>query len=359
METVPPRSRKPRTGAPARRVPVRYLALLTEDLRAKGVDTGELLRMAGIDEERFKGGDHFLHPDEFACFVTSLRRLTGRTDLGFEFGRLIKMNSHELLGYGMLSCRNWDEVMRLVVRHYHLMIETFTLRYRRQGGVGEAVYTPVISMPLETLRFYYEVLAVAHQNQIRLMFGPREIPGYDIYLSMPAPPHVARYSALALTRFHFEEHAAPGVRAVMGADLLDHPLPMANARVVREIDERCSTIGRRPPAGDEGWGEYVAMMLRQTQGQLLTLEQLAQRVRVSARTIDRHLKRENLQFRELANQVRFERACEMLASPLTTVAQVAQGLGFTDAANFSRAFRRMIGISPGEYQRRLGERAPS
>ena len=354
---MPSTTRRIGTQASARRVPIRYFAVLLEGLRKLGVDTHELLRMAGIDEAALDRRDGTLLPQEVESIVTSMRRLTGRTDLGFEFGRLIKMNSHDILGYGMLSCRNWDEVMRLVARHYHLMIETFTLRYRRQGAVGEAVYTPVTSMPLETLRFYYEVLAVAHQNQMQLMFSPKPTPGYDIYLSMPEPPHVARYAALAPVRFHFEEHAVPGVRVVMGADLLDAPLPLADPRVVREIDERCSVMGKRPPAGDEGWGEYVTMMLREARGELLTLDDLAKRVRVSARTIDRHLKKQNLRFRDLSNEVRLERACEMLTAPQTTVSQVAQTLGFTDAANFSRAFRRVMGISPGVYQQRLIERA--
>jgi len=53
---------------------------------------------------------------------------------------------------------------------------------------------------------------------------------------------------------------------------------------------------------------------------------------------------------------RFERACTLLAEPSATVAQVALRLGFSDAANFSRAFRRVFGMAPGEYQKR-GESA--
>jgi AraC-like DNA-binding protein len=34
------------------------------------------------------------------------------------------------------------------------------------------------------------------------------------------------------------------------------------------------------------------------------------------------------------------------------VAQVAAELGFSDAANFSRAFRRVVGVALGEYRRR-------
>jgi len=337
----------------ARKVPVRYLILLRDWLRKQDVDIVALLRMAGIDPAKFDRRDAMLEPMEMEAFIVTGRRLTGRTDLGFELGRLIKMTSHDLLGFGMLSCRNIDEVMRLVARHYHLMTETFSLRYQRgPTGMGEAIYTPAMAMPLEMLYFYLETLAIAHENQLRLMLpeGSREV--YDIYISMPPPPHLARYLGLAPARFHFDGNALPEVRVVMTASMLDHPLPYADAHVVEDVDKRCADLAYRPRSTDVDWVQYLRMMFLRLEGEPPTLESIARSNRVSPRTIDRHLRRENLSFRELLHQVRFERAREMLHNSPATVAQIAQRLGFSDAANFSRAFRRAVGIPPKEYRRR-------
>lgn len=338
-----------------RRVPVRYLVLLRDWLQSLGVDTTALLRMADIATAKFDQHDASLEPMEMEAFIASARQLTGRSDLGFELGRLIKVTSHDLLGYGMLSCRNIDEAMRLVMRHYHLMTETFTFRYQREpGGTGEVIYAPTIAMPLETLRFYLETLAVTHDNQLRLMVGGAG-GSFDIFISMPPPPHIARYRALAPTRFHFDESALPRVRVVMGPDILDHALPFADARQMMKIDQRCETLGQRPRSTGQDWVEYLRMMLRQSDGQTPTLESIAQSNRVSPRTIDRHLRRENLSFRELLQQVRFERACELLLSSDITVSQIAMRLGFSDSANFGRAFRRATGVTPSEYRQRTRE----
>ena len=185
---------------------------------------------------------------------------------------------------------------------------------------------------------------MAHHNQTRLFFGS-EVPAYDFYLSMPEPAHIKRYDAFAPVRFHFDPATLPGLRVIMGADLLDRPLPFANPRMVEDVDQRCAAIGQRPPTSDEGWGDYVRMVLRQAQGDLTTLDDLARHAGVSARTVDRHLKKVGLQFRDLAQQVRFERACALMTAPTATVAQVAADLGFSDAANFSRAFRRVMGMA--------------
>ncbi|WP_206860578.1 helix-turn-helix transcriptional regulator [Lysobacter changpingensis] len=340
-----------------RRVPVRYLVLLRDWLATQDIDTSALLRMAGIDAAKFDQRDATLEPLEMESFIASARRLTGRSDLGFEMGRLIKMTSHDLLGFGMLSCRTIDEVMRLVVRHYHLMTETFTLRYQREpSGCGVAIYTPAMAMPLEMLRFYVEALAIAHDNQIRLMLAGAG-GSCEVYIAMPSPPHIARYHRLAPTRFHFDEGSLPGVRVVMAAEVMDHALPLADARVVEDVDRRCYALGQRPPSTSQDWVEYLRMVLRQSEGEAPTLENIAHLNHVSARTIDRYLRRENMTFRELSHEVRLERACRLLEDPAQTVAQIALRLGFSDSANFSRAFKRAIGMSPSEHRQR--GRSPS
>ncbi len=333
-----------------RRVPTRYFLLLRDVLRSGGVDASKVLALAGIDEDQFNAREATLSPTEVDAFIAAARTITGRDDLGFDLGRRIKSNSHDVLGYGLLSCSSIDEMLRMASRHYHLIVETWTMTYRRWHSGGEALYTPTIAMPPDTLRFYLETLAVTHHNQLRLLVGT-QITGYDIYMSMPKPAHAARYLALAPARFHFEESTVPGVRVVMGADLLDIPLALGDPEVARQIDERCAAMGQRPPRGEVGWGEYVTMVLREARGEQVTLEDLARRVKVSARTIDRHLKKEGLGFRELSDKVRFERACEMLCTQSASITDVALQLGFSDTANFSRAFRRVLGMSPGEYQR--------
>lgn len=337
-------------NSPSRRVPVRYLQMLRDALQSNGTDTLRLLEIAGIDPDRFNMRDGALSSAEVDAFVTAAFTLTGRRDLGFDLGKLIKMNSHDLLGYGLLSCSSVDEFLRLANRHYHLMTETWTMSYRRWYSGGEVIYTPTVALPSDSLVFYLETLALAHQNQFHLMLGD-QAPGYDIYVSMPTPQHLQRYLALAPVRFHFHEGAMQGVRVVMAADILEMPLALGDPEVVRLIDERCNAMGQRPPRGDVGWSEYVIMVLRAARGEQVTLEDLAKRVNVSARTIDRHLKKEGVGFRELSDKVRFERACEMLCQPGVRITEVALQLGFSDTANFSRAFRRVLGISPGEHQR--------
>jgi AraC-like DNA-binding protein len=68
------------------------------------------------------------------------------------------------------------------------------------------------------------------------------------------------------------------------------------------------------------------------------------------RTLNRHLRTEGLAFRQLANQVRFEIACELLANTDMALSQIAAVLRYSEPSAFTRAFRRWSGQSPSAWR---------
>ena len=51
------------------------------------------------------------------------------------------------------------------------------------------------------------------------------------------------------------------------------------------------------------------------------------------------------------NQVRIRRACELLLDDSTPVCRIAEAVGFDNAPYFSRIFREVMHMTPGEYRR--------
>jgi AraC-like DNA-binding protein len=62
------------------------------------------------------------------------------------------------------------------------------------------------------------------------------------------------------------------------------------------------------------------------------------------------LKQEQSSFRLLSEQVLFEQAKLMLADNNNSVLTIAIDFGYSDAANFTRAFKRWSGVSPSVYR---------
>jgi AraC-like DNA-binding protein len=55
----------------------------------------------------------------------------------------------------------------------------------------------------------------------------------------------------------------------------------------------------------------------------------------------------------MQNRARMQKACELVLHSGWSISEIASSLGFSTVHNFSRAFRREIGIPPREYQRRM------
>jgi AraC-like DNA-binding protein len=66
---------------------------------------------------------------------------------------------------------------------------------------------------------------------------------------------------------------------------------------------------------------------------------------MAERTLKRKLAEQGTSYTELLDRQRHTRALELLRTD-ATIEQVADRLGYSDAANFTRAFRRWTGKSP-------------
>jgi AraC-like DNA-binding protein len=89
-----------------------------------------------------------------------------------------------------------------------------------------------------------------------------------------------------------------------------------------------------------------------------TLEIASEIAGMSPRTLQRRLSDGGRSFSDLMGEVRFERACELLDDPHAKIIEVAIAAGYQNHAHFSRAFRRMTGMSPRAYRRDVGQAAP-
>jgi AraC-like DNA-binding protein len=83
----------------------------------------------------------------------------------------------------------------------------------------------------------------------------------------------------------------------------------------------------------------------------LTLDEVARRVAASRRQLQRaYLEIGQTTFREHLATVRMARAAELLGTRTLTVREIAQRVGYRQAAQFAKTFRRHQGMSPTAYR---------
>jgi AraC-like DNA-binding protein len=79
--------------------------------------------------------------------------------------------------------------------------------------------------------------------------------------------------------------------------------------------------------------------------QPITFVVIAKRLGTSARTLRRQLEKEGATLRGLVDDVRRERADDLLAAG-TAIKEIAFALGFSEPSAFSRAYKRWTGHGP-------------
>ncbi|MFQ9638731.1 MAG: helix-turn-helix transcriptional regulator, partial [Eisenbergiella sp.] len=83
----------------------------------------------------------------------------------------------------------------------------------------------------------------------------------------------------------------------------------------------------------------------------LKLSDVADQIYVSQWHLSKLLNKHTGQnFSEILNNVRIEKAKELLKEPALRIGDIAEEVGFLDMAHFSRVFKKQVGISANEYR---------
>lgn len=109
-----------------------------------------------------------------------------------------------------------------------------------------------------------------------------------------------------------------------------------------------------PPDSPPAVQRAVAL-IEQYAGHALSLPQLAERVGLSPRQLQRLFARHlQLTPQAYARQVRLESAAWMLSHTRKSIATIASDCGFSDAAHMGRLFQAAHGMPPGRWRRQAG-----
>jgi AraC-like DNA-binding protein len=145
---------------------------------------------------------------------------------------------------------------------------------------------------------------------------------------------------------------APVSSLVLAGEVLDRPVPTADPGLSRIVTAHAEQLlAALAPTGDT----LTAQVRRQlTEGMAngpMTLAQVARRLHLSGRSLQRRLQAEGTRFDQLVDAVRREMALRYIADERLALGEVAYLLGFAEPSAFHRAFKRWTGMTPTAARR--------
>jgi AraC-like DNA-binding protein len=178
---------------------------------------------------------------------------------------------------------------------------------------------------------------------------------FSIHLSDLAPQLEAWFPHVAPTDTNVHEALFPGVPLRFGApfygfgfaeEFARFPLPGGDPDVHAVLVARADRMLEELTSQKTISAAVQRFVVRDLRDGGPTPESVARVLRMSARTLSRRLAGEGTTFNALVEQVRRERAIELLRDPKVSLTEVAFLLGFSHVESFYRAFKRWTGTTP-------------
>lgn len=320
-----------------------YLLDLLKVVERYGVGEEELLK--GIIDDRASLDDPTARTSLTAleALIERAIELTGDPALGLAMGLQMQISSHGYLGFAALTASTVREALQLAVRFAPTRFPAIAIKLEEEGDEG--TITLVERTDLGRAReFILITIAVGFTRMGQALLG-HPVEG-RAEMGFPAPVFFQKIEGMIPGTVTFDADAH---RLIFPRHYLDRGIETANAAAMKLATEQCERE-LEEASRIRSYRERVKGLLF-VEGGVLSLEGIAKKLATSPRTLKRRLAEEGTTYTELLDELRSKRAMELIMTTDHTLDEIAGRLGYSDVANFSRAFRRWTGRSPGSFRR--------
>lgn len=334
-------------------LPVHYLRHIADQVRSLGGDEAHWLARSGLSRASLDDPELPIPFSTFRSLVLDGMALTREPAIGLFVGQRLHANTHGILGYAAQSSGSLRQALELFERFVALRISALAIstelspksvrvRFHQTLPLGD-IERPVLEAVIMTIR---NVVDTVSMGAVRIG---------EVAFPFPEPD----YPDLARELFGCDVRwGRSWAGFTVAPEALDLPLRMADPAAYREAAAILQRELDRVAAPRTLSGRVRRLLLERQSG-FPSLQVTARQLHMTPRTLHRRLLDEGTSFRELLEEVRHALAVEHLKSGRFSIEEIAYTLGYSDLANFRRAFKRWEKVAPSEYRARLDAgRAP-
>lgn len=330
-------------GGDGTTVPAEYLAHLVEIAGRFHVRPEVLLRGTGIKLAQLERASAVPRPSFFLVVERALS-LTQEPGLGFYHGLALKLSSHGAVGLLAMTSGTLRDAILVAERYIQLRANGVRLNTRLEHDYMVIEFST--QGPGHMQVFFSESMF------IMLLHVSRSLVGHGISarceMPFPEPAHFRRFAHLLPDGVRF---SADTNRLLIPARLLDEAVLTSDSVTARRVEREC----QRELAELSERASFLTTLRRHVRpevGDFPSLEELAERMHSSTRTLKRKLALQGTSYRKLVDDLRRDRARELLSGSDLPLEKVASMLGYSDTASLHRSFRRWSEGTAGTYRSR-------
>lgn len=319
--------------------------------RSHGLASARLLADAGLSEDWLLETEGWVAAECVEHLIRRGQAHIGNPLLGLLSAPQVNLSMLGVLGYVTQTSSTVQGLIESTARYERLLSDIGTTSLHHRPGMALWQWECAF-VDADVRRHAVECVLACWANMLRLARRPAQRPLLGVHFQHARPEGVA---AQAYERFFGcpVQFGQDSNALLLAPFALALPLALADPALHRALEEhaRQQLEARRREAN---LVDAVRALLLQELSQGITpvRERVAGQLGISARSLHRKLETANQSFRSLVDEVRLTLAQNTLRESALPVAQVAQQLGFQESQSFIRWFKRVQGVTPGEFRSR-------
>ena len=260
-----------------------------------------------------------------------------------------KFNVHSScqLQHLFLCCNTLREALYYLEKFSTLLSDELEIQVTRTRDNIIKVKLPVAdNFILAAQRHRTEMAISTLLNWLRQLCGP-ELQINSISLPFPATQYAAQYNQQWRSEIEFN---AGECSIQFHSKWLDEGLHNTNPHILnmmkREVEEQYRKLARSGALSERIRKAFMQNKIRLNANQ----QEVADYFHISARTLNRHLHREDTSLKQIVTSVRLETARNMLANTDDSIEQIAILVGLSGRRTLDRIFIKEMNMSPAQYR---------
>ena len=315
-------------------------------LRELGVPPAEFLATLGITPQQLEDPRNEIPFSALGPLLGAAAAWTGCSHFGILLGQRVQLSALGLVGRLAASAPDVGTALRDLCDHMHVRDRGAVVSLASNGGaaaLGYALYARGTEGAEGSDEIYDAAMAIG-ASLLRELCGPGA-PSQVLFCHRePADPRPWRRAFGAPV--HFD---ADRTELVFPASWLARRPPGADPGLHRILEDRIRELESRS-ADDLVAGLRRALRARLIGGRV-SVGDVARMFAIHRRTLNRRMETLQTSVHDVAEELRFEVARQLVGSTAMPLIEIAAALGYADASGFTRAFRRWSGSTPSAWRR--------
>ena len=322
----------------------RVAGMLATRLEEAGVSVSTVLRRAALPNDLFQQTRILVSTPELFALWRAIADVSKDASVGLKLGTETKTERFHPMGLAALSTESFGAAIQHMA-HYKKLSAPEEILHEHADNEWSIRFVWTLAVEAEPAvlveHCFAWVLTIARQGtgqkisplRVELVQPRTHLKALERYFGCPVVCGAARNALV----FRSSDAALPFV--TRNAELLDMLAPQFEAELQQRAAKEDSFVGL----------VRGAIQQRLT-GHRPIIEDIAQDLRLSPRTLQRRLQELGSSFQRVLDDARHEMARYYLQNSVLELAEAAYLLGYEDANSFARAFRNWEGVPPKHWR---------